>query len=94
MQTVDLVVLGYLGIVNVIAFLAYGIDKHYAKTDHWRIRERTLILWAAVGGSIGALLGMKVFHHKTLHAKFKYGVPVILILQCVLMIVLIKENVL
>ena len=57
------------------------IDKIKAKKNLWRIKESTLMLWAAVGGSIGALAGMYTFRHKTLHRKFTIGIPAILILQ-------------
>lgn len=70
--------------INVIAFLVYGIDKLKAKRGKWRIPESTLLLLAAIGGSIGAWLGMKVWHHKTMHKKFQYGVPLLLILQLAL----------
>ena len=71
----------YLAAINVIAFFLYGIDKWKARHDKWRITEACLIWIAVAGGSIGALLGMRLWHHKTLHAKFKYGLPAILILQ-------------
>lgn len=71
----------YLGIINVITFLIYGIDKLKAKKGKWRIPEATLLLLAVIGGSIGAWLGIKVWHHKTMHKKFKYGIPLILIIQ-------------
>ena len=71
----------YLGIINVITFLVYGIDKLKAKKGKWRIPEATLLLLAVIGGSIGALLGINVWHHKTMHKKFKYGIPLILIIQ-------------
>ena len=70
-----------IAMLSVITFVVYGIDKWKAKKDKWRIPESTLLLLAIVGGSIGALLGMKVWHHKTMHKKFKYGVPLILVLQ-------------
>lgn len=70
-----------IAIINVITFLIYGIDKWKAKKEKWRIPESTLLLLAVVGGSIGALLGMKVWHHKTMHKKFKYGIPLIIVLQ-------------
>jgi len=75
------IVLIYLAVINIVTFILYGIDKRKAQRSKWRIEESTLLLWAAFGGSIGALLGMKVWHHKTLHKKFKYGVPAILIAQ-------------
>lgn len=77
------VLLIYLLAVNVITFFMYGIDKWKAKSNRWRIPESTLLWMAVIGGSVGAELGTKVWHHKTLHKKFKYGVPAILILQCV-----------
>jgi len=74
----------YIVGVNILAFLVYGIDKWRAKKGKWRISEATLLLLAVIGGSIGAWLGMKVWHHKTMHKKFKYGVPAILIIQIIL----------
>lgn len=70
--------------LNVLTFVVYGIDKWQAKRGNWRISEATLLLLAVVGGSMGALLGMRVWHHKTLHKKFKYGLPLILIAQALL----------
>jgi len=75
------VILGYFAIINLAAFLTYGWDKLCAKRHAWRVPEATLLALAAVGGSIGALLAMQFFRHKTLHLKFKYGVPFLLILQ-------------
>lgn len=75
------VALIYVVTINVVTFFLYGIDKWRARHSKWRIEESTLLWWAAFGGSAGALLGMKVWHHKTLHRKFKYGVPAILIAQ-------------
>ncbi len=57
----------YLIVINVVTFLVYGVDKLKAKQGSWRISEATLLILAAIGGSIGALLGMKVWHHKTMH---------------------------
>lgn len=74
----------YLLAINVVTFFVYGIDKLKAKRSRWRIPEATLLWLAAFGGSIGALLGIRIWHHKTLHAKFRYGVPAILILQIAL----------
>jgi len=70
----------YLLTINVIAFAAYGIDKWKARHGKWRISEMTLILLAFIGGALGALLGMKVFRHKTQHWKFKILVPLALLL--------------
>ena len=71
----------YLLIVNAVAFIVMLVDKYKAKKEKWRIPESTLLLLVVVGGSIGALLGMKVWHHKTMHKKFKYGIPLIIVLQ-------------
>ena len=75
----------YLLAINVVAFIMYGIDKYKAKKAKWRISEATLLLLAVLGGSIGAWMGMKVWHHKTMHKKFKYGIPAILLIQIALM---------
>ena len=74
----------YLIAINVVTFLVYGIDKRKAKQGSWRISEATLLILTIIGGSIGALLGMKVWRHKTQHKKFKYGLPLILIIQIIL----------
>lgn len=71
----------YLLASNLLTFVIYGIDKHKARHNRWRIPEATLLLLAALGGSIGALLAMRVFRHKTQHKKFRYGVPAILLVQ-------------
>jgi uncharacterized membrane protein YsdA (DUF1294 family) len=71
-------------VLNIVTFLVYGIDKWKAKQGSWRISEATLLILAVIGGSIGALIGMKVWHHKTMHKKFRYGLPLILIIQIIL----------
>ena len=81
----------YLIGVNVLTFLLYGIDKWRAQRDRWRIPEDTLIWLAIVGGSIGALLGMYLFRHKTKHRKFTIGIPVILAVQLVLAYFLLPQ---
>ena len=70
--------------LNVLTFFTYGIDKWKAKKSKRRIREAALLGLAVLGGSIGAWLGMKVWHHKTMHKKFKYGIPAIIIVQLAL----------
>ena len=75
----------YLLAINAVAFIMYGIDKYKAKKAKLRIPETTLLLLAVLGGSIGAWMGMKVWHHKTMHKKFKYGIPAILLIQIALM---------
>ena len=69
--------------LNLITFIIYGIDKFKAKKAKWRISEATLILLAVIGGSIGAWLGLQVWHHKTQHKKFYIGIPMILTLQVI-----------
>ncbi len=73
----------YVCVVNVIAFLMYGLDKVKAKRRQWRIPESTLLGVAVIGGSIGAFLGMQIFRHKTKKPKFYIGVPAIFILQVI-----------
>ena len=86
-------ILYYLIGINAIAFVVYGIDKLKAKKGKWRIPESTLLLLAIIGGSIGAWLGIKVWHHKTLHKKFKYGIPLIVIIQIAIAIYIFRENI-
>lgn len=74
----------WLILVNLAAFILYGMDKSYAKKGARRIPEKTLLLWAFLGGSIGAFLGMKVFHHKTLKPKFAVTVPLLMVLELVI----------
>jgi uncharacterized membrane protein YsdA (DUF1294 family) len=74
----------YLIVITIVTFLVYGIDKWKAKQGSWRISEASLLILAVIGGSIGALFGMKVWHHKTMHKKFKYGLPLILLAQIAL----------
>ena len=73
--------LWYLLLINAAAFILMLVDKRKARKNRWRIPERTPILSAALGGSIGALLGMYTFRHKTKHLKFTLGIPAILIAQ-------------
>ena len=82
----------YLLAVNVMTFLLFGLDKHKAKRGKWRISEATLLTMAVIGGSIGAWSGMRIWHHKTLHKKFKFGIPSILILQLALGTYLLTSN--
>jgi uncharacterized membrane protein YsdA (DUF1294 family) len=84
MNLIEKILIAYLLLINIITLILYGIDKWKAKHNMWRIPEATLIILAAVGGSIGAFAAMKLFHHKTMHKKFYIGVPVIIILQIAL----------
>ena len=86
-------ILYYLIAINVITFLTYGFDKFKAKKGKWRIPESSLLLLAIIGGSIGAWFGIKVWHHKTLHKKFKYGIPLIVIAQIAIVVYIFRENI-
>lgn len=81
MEIWQIVLTVYLTGVNAAAFAAFGIDKKRAVKKRWRIRERTLLIFAALGGSPGALLGMYGFRHKTRHMKFVLGIPAIMLIQ-------------
>lgn len=83
------IIIAALLLVNISAFAAYGIDKRKAQRDKWRIPESTLLLLTFFGGALGALLGMRVFHHKTKHWKFRILVPLFLVLQAALAVWLI-----
>ena len=73
----------YLLIINALGFLLMLVDKWKAKKNRWRVRESTLLLIAALGGSVGSLAGMYLFRHKTRHLKFTLGIPLILAGQCI-----------
>ena len=81
----------YLLAINIVSFFLYGIDKYKAKKNKWRISEATLLMMAAIGGSLGACAGMRLWHHKTMHKKFKYGIPIIIILQVALVVYLLTN---
>ena len=81
-----IVVLIYLVVMNIIGFASMGIDKSKAKRGAWRIPEKTLFLIAILGGSIGSILGMKQFRHKTKHKTFTIGMPAILLVQAAIIL--------
>ena len=85
------IILYYLLAVNIATFFLYGIDKYKAKKGRWRISEAILLLMAVIGGSIGAWAGMRLWHHKTMHKKFKYGIPIIIIIQVALAVYLLTN---
>ena len=76
----------YLLIINLAGFLSMLIDKRRAIKDMWRVPEKTLFLITVLGGSIGSLLGMHTFRHKTKHVQFRFGMPAILIMQIIIVI--------
>ena len=76
----------YLVVINLITFLVMWLDKRKAKKGRWRIPENTLLLFVLLGGGIGGIVGMYVFHHKTQKAKFVIGFPVILICEILIVI--------
>ena len=88
-SSVKHIILIYLAMINVVTFFVYGIDKWKSQHDRWRVPESVLLGLAAIGGSVGAWLGMKVWHHKTQHKKFKLGVPLIIVLQVALVIAIL-----
>ena len=85
-MTTEQLILIYLVAINVVTFFMYGIDKWKAKRSKWRISEATLLGLAVIGGSIGAWLGMRVWHHKTMHKKFQFGIPLIIVAQVAMII--------
>ena len=80
----------YLISINILTFIVYGIDKRKAEKGSWRISEATLLMLATIGGSVGACFGMGIWHHKTLHKKFRYGIPMILVMQIALVVWLLN----
>lgn len=92
-MTVIGIIAGYLAVVNLIGFAAMGIDKARAVKRLWRIPESTLFIIAIIGGSLGSIIGMKAFRHKTRHWYFSYGMPAILLAQIIIVIALLHSPV-
>lgn len=92
-MNVIFVITVYLTAVNLIGFALMGFDKWKARKHAWRIPEATLFIVAVIGGSVGSILGMQVFRHKTRHWYFVYGMPAILLLQLALVFLLMKAPV-
>ena len=84
MQDKFLIAAVYLAVVNVVTFALFAYDKYCAQHDRWRVRESTLLFWSAIGGALGAGIAMEICRHKTLHLKFKFGVPLLLFVQIIL----------
>lgn len=78
------IIAGYGILINIIGFLSMKLDKEKARRHKWRIPEKTLFMIAIIGGSLGSILGMQIFRHKTKHAVFVIGMPFILMVQIVL----------
>ena len=85
-MSIQMIFIIYIVTVSIISFAMFGIDKYRSMNHAWRISEAALIFSAIIGGSIGSLLGMRVFHHKTKHIKFVVGIPLILIIQIIFLI--------
>lgn len=81
----------YLIVINIITFLTMGLDKLKAKRGSWRIKEATLFTLVLLGGGVGGILGMIVFHHKTKKAKFQIGFPMILIVEVAIIIYILVK---
>ena len=80
------IICAWLLLWSLVAFIAMGADKRKAKTGKWRVPEATLFLFALLGGGLGATLGMHLFRHKTKHWYFRWGLPLILLVQLALVI--------
>lgn len=93
-MNVKLIAAGVLIVMNLLAFFLFYLDKQRAIKHEWRIRESTLFLSAIAGGSIGAIAGMYVWHHKTKHWYFVVGMPLILVVQVVVLFLLWKNGIL
>ena len=89
MSTWIKLLLAYLALVNLLTFILYGVDKRKAQKGAWRVPEKTLLLLPLLGGSVGGILGMQTFRHKTKHWYFKFGLPAMLVLQAALAVYLI-----
>lgn len=90
MNAITLIII-YLTAINLISFIVMGVDKYKARKRAWRIPESTLFVLAIIGGSIGSIAGMHLFHHKTRHWYFLYGMPAILIIQILIVIALVTS---
>lgn len=91
LSTYQLILLAYLGIMTLVGFLTMGSDKKRAEKKRWRIPEKTLFLVAILGGSLGSVLGMQVFRHKTKHWYFALFMPLILLAHIALMILFFNK---
>lgn len=90
MNAITLIII-YLVVINCTSFITMGVDKYKARKRTWRIPESTLFVLALIGGSIGSIAGMHLFHHKTRHWYFLYGMPAILIVQILLVLLIVTS---
>lgn len=81
----------YMAALNIVAFLAMGIDKYKAQRHKWRISEASLFVLGLIGGGIGVYVGMGLFHHKTKHLKFTIGIPLVIILNITMLWYLLQR---
>lgn len=88
MMKITNILIIYLIIINIIAFIIFGIDKYAAVKHKYRIKESTLFAISLIGGAIGGIIGMQVFRHKTLKPIFKYGLPTVLVFQIIIYIII------
>lgn len=91
-MNIENIVASYIIIINVIAFILMGIDKRKAIKHKWRVSEKTLWITAIIGGSVGSIIGMRMFSHKTKHRQFTVGMPFILIIQVVALFFLLRMS--
>ena len=94
MELKYIIIIGYLVVMNIVGIAVMGIDKSKAQRGAWRIKEATLFGVSIIGGSIGTLLGMYMFRHKTKHIYFVIGMPLILILHIALAVFLFTKGIL
>lgn len=88
MMKITNILIIYLIIINTVSFIIFGIDKYAAIKHKYRIKESTLFAISLIGGSIGGIIGMQVFRHKTLKSIFKYGLPIVLLFQIIIYIII------
>ena len=79
----------YLLLINIVGFICMGVDKSRSVTGAWRIPEKAFFLLSAIGGSLGCLIGMYLFRHKTKHWNFVVFIPMILVIQVILALILV-----
>lgn len=87
----DLMII-YITVINISTFLAFGIDKSKARRGNFRISERMLLGMSAAGGSIGGIMGMQIFHHKTRHIHFNLGLPAMIVVQYMIVLIFLYSD--